>query len=1096
MVLAGAGFAGTGIALLVNGIRVSGGCIFLICMCLLCLVAIVDSANALAGRTTIDDNGLRMENIFRHRTCRWADIRDIKLRTNRYQNSTLVTRVVVLHTSGRWFALPGVRTTRERDPAFDRRVRQITGRWQAAPGYQSLSSFVPVGVSAVAARHGLGRLVGTTGNLRRAMWRLIMPAGVVLVFFFAILAIRLSAADREPAPAATAGAAALLLAALTSRVPRVRRILLTRGAAKCYVYADGLVFTGWRGGVRASARWADITSLFWSQQQVSWFRRPRPDAPLRVRILLAARPGIAFKVAKPLGRSLLGLHAAAVTPDLKRALLAGHPLLFGPFLLSPSDLAEEARIRPWQEITGYNEQRGLLTILSPPARPRPPTPTRHIPDVLVLEHLIRDLAGRPWPPTTSPPPKPTPTPAGKHKAGEAAVAPGEPPAGEAAADPGGKHPAGETAPSPGGGHAVRSGGRYRLLAFLTPLTVSRGGAALGGGAAFAVACLMWGVTSGAGVSSQLVISILDALIAAPLAYGLVTVLVRRVAWFLASSLAAPRRPRTHRRFRYAAIAVVVAVFAVAAIPGAAIVVAWRTGPNAISDVALTALPVILVFLLAAWAFARTQQRVRNSLRRRLRHLADLPAAILAGTGIMMLFDRSLLVRQPAAIVLFPLGVWASYWAWQALAGSRRLAISAVADLVFSLLLGTDLVLFLVWGANLLGLSEPQVAFLRDALQRAGSVADLPWWAWLGLLGLLAAANLAFALRPAQLKAAIRWSDRLRLNPSAEIGRRLLTGVHIGLLVIVLIGLSGPGSLNSTVKSTYVLALQRELEATGENAAYMEISSAFTAPHSMSPADQTILISLVSEISYLSGPAPGDTNAPSAEDDLAYRVGQLQAAAIDAADPPSVQSTLDSETETAGFGEPAADPGTLDKDLGELSTEEHEEDAAAEHVDHAADLATAAIAAAIQIPGIGSSELVQVLQEYLSGLVEGSRLKDVFAAWAMHLVSSTPQVPADNLVIPDPKRLEAAVQAELAAEQTSKGLTTDESDPSAPSNPAEAAVYLADQSTQLTQGSTTCAQCGPQPALDYDGGQPPPDDQFPAPDDQNPPPDDDVHPADG
>jgi hypothetical protein len=313
---------------------------------------------------------------------------------------------------------------------------------------------------------------------------------------------------------------------------------------------------------------------------------------------------------------------------------------------------------------------------------------------------------------------------------------------------------------------------------------------------------------------------------------------------------------------------------------------------------------------------------------------------------------------------------------------------------------------------------------------------------------------------------------------------------------VLIGVSGPGSLSSTVKSTYVLALQRELQATGENAAYTEIGSAFTAAHSISPAERTTLISVVSEISYLSGPAPGDTNAPPAEDDLAYRVGQLQAAALDAVDPPSVQATLDSETETAGFGEPPADPGALDKDLGELGTEEHEEDATAEHVNHAAELAAAAIAATIHIPGIGSSELVQVLQEYLSGLVEGSRLKDVFAAWAMHLVPSTPQVPADNLVIPDPKRLEATAQAELAAEQTSKGITTDESDPSTPSNPAEAAVYLADQTTRITQGSTTCAQCGPQPAPDYNDDQPPPDDELPAPDDQNPPPDDDVHPADG
>ena len=37
------------------------------------------------------------------------------------------------------------------------------------------------------------------------------------------------------------------------------------------------------------------------------------------------------------------------------------------------------------------------------------------------------------------------------------------------------------------------------------------------------------------------------------------------------------------------------------------------------------------------------------------------------------------------------------------------------------------------------------------LQRAGSIADLPWWLWL-LLALLAGASLAFARWPARLKA--------------------------------------------------------------------------------------------------------------------------------------------------------------------------------------------------------------------------------------------------------------------------------------------------------------------------------------------------------
>jgi hypothetical protein len=41
-----------------------------------------------------------------------------------------------------------------------------------------------------------------------------------------------------------------------------------------------------------------------------------------------------------------------------------------------------------------------------------------------------------------------------------------------------------------------------------------------------------------------------------------------------------------------------------------------------------------------------------------------------------------------------------------------------------------------------------VAALRGLLDRAGSIADLPWWLWTGLYVLLAGTSLAFALWPA------------------------------------------------------------------------------------------------------------------------------------------------------------------------------------------------------------------------------------------------------------------------------------------------------------------------------------------------------------
>ena len=49
-----------------------------------------------------------------------------------------------------------------------------------------------------------------------------------------------------------------------------------------------------------------------------------------------------------------------------------------------------------------------------------------------------------------------------------------------------------------------------------------------------------------------------------------------------------------------------------------------------------------------------------------------------------------------------MAAWASYRTWRAMNDVARLAVRAAADIALSLLLGADLVLFVVWLANLLG----------------------------------------------------------------------------------------------------------------------------------------------------------------------------------------------------------------------------------------------------------------------------------------------------------------------------------------------------------------------------------------------------------
>lgn len=505
-----------------------------------------------------------------------------------------------------------------------------------------------------------------------------------------------------------------------------------------------------------------------------------------------------------------------------------------------------------------------------------------------------------------------------------------------------------------------------------------------------------------------------------------------------------------RRTRLAAAGAAVAV-------GALLVAA--AGPLLAAFAAMV-LPALLVAVCGGWVLVVTRRA--GWWHRRLR---DAVVAVTTGTALLALARRDVLAVEPAAGLLFPVAAWASYRAWRVMNDSGRLAVRAAADITLSLLLGADLVLFVVWLANLLGLTRPEVATIRDGLERAGSLADLPWQLWAGLYGALALAAVAIAVWPARLRQATEVTHWSLTAPAVNVVRRVLTGAHIGLLVVVLVAVAGPAAvfpvLRGQLAARYTVAYQRQLEATGEQAAYAEISGQFTVR-----ANRVVLTDIVEKIHAIDHPRPGDGHATGTETDIARRVGELQAATLLATGPGSsaarepVAASEQRAAATAGFAGPIRDAPDLRTRTTKLDEQDKKEEAARKRAEQAGDLAAAAVANLLSVPGIGSNEVIQIVREYLSGLVEESPLKDVFAAWAERLAGAARPPDAETLVVPEPEKLATeALLARFRAEEQDHFAATLPG--TGHESAVDAAVDLANQARYLSEGgSGPCAGCAP------------------------------------
>ena len=184
---------------------------------------------------------------------------------------------------------------------------------------------------------------------------------------------------------------------------------------------------------------------------------------------------------------------------------------------------------------------------------------------------------------------------------------------------------------------------------------------------------------------------------------------------------------------------------------------------------------------------------------------------------------------------------------------------------------------------------------------------------------------------------------------------------------------------------------------------------------------------------------------------------------------------------------------LDGQAATVQQEDKQDDVEAKRVDTAADLAVKVVASMVSVPKLSENEVVQVVREYLAGLIEDSPLADTFAAWIEHIPGAKPPPSAEAEVVPDPGQLERAAESELSADFSSNpdedpvtdpifnpdsALTTAEAE-----DPIDAAVDIINQARYGQTDSGSCAGCSVPGDNGDDGGNPvdePPEDHFEVP----------------
>ncbi len=497
------------------------------------------------------------------------------------------------------------------------------------------------------------------------------------------------------------------------------------------------------------------------------------------------------------------------------------------------------------------------------------------------------------------------------------------------------------------------------------------------------------------------------------------------------------------------------------IPASGLALCIVVGPAALLFLLFRAFPSRLVPLVAllffgGWALLLAVARCVRSDRAVVRHLPDLPGVLLVALACQQVVSGDVLTVAPAAGLFFPLALWLSWRGWRWMKDSPRRTVQAAADVVLSVELGLVLTLLMVWLANVLSFTPPQVTVVLEVVEKVQGLTEVHWLYWMAAYTVLAIGSYVLLARPAlvarvrRLRPARFGESRLPLGLTANFVQRSFSGINIGIMValifLVVVAPVSEGAWKRPVDERYALEVQRREYAEGAAAAYQEIHRQVVLhPRAAARIGDVIIAA------HRIAPSPDGEPVNRTALDIARQAGRFQAGTLDVGTPAPEPATA-----------PAPEGDDLDARLGRLDETQQQRAEREERTDRFAELASLAVTRALDTLDLGDNQAVQLVKEYLGGLVEDGPVKTVFHRWGEGIGQPPPE--GGRLVRIDVRRLTAVAYERTAAavERSDAGLLTFYGrfgiGVPAEDSSLTPAVDLANQHRYLRQGTGPCTGC--------------------------------------
>ncbi|MFD3905388.1 hypothetical protein HXS80_01935 [Streptomyces sp. CB04723] len=683
------------------------------------------------------------------------------------------------------------------------------------------------------------------------------------------------------------------------------------------------------------------------------------------------------------------------------------------------------------------------------SEPAPPTPVR-TPEA-VPDSAGADSAGPASPPPGSPapdssapgssPPEPSPPAPGSTAPVPVPVAsrPGPVPAATV--------PAG---PSPAPARTAAAVPRDEVLDLLSHYLV------LGMGAWAAWALGTRDEIDGVGVALLAVVKAVIGVIAGMLTGLLVTTAVA-ATWKAGGEIVVEAAIRLFRHRRFVASAALTLGAFVG--PLALLFLLFRAFPSRL-------VPLAMLLFFGGWAVLLAVARCLPSENAAVRHLPDAPAVLLVALACEHLVSGDVLTVAPAAGLFFPIALWLCWRGRRWMRTSPRRTVQAAADVVLSAELGLVLTLFTVWLANALSFTPPQVTVVLEVVEKVQGLTEVHWLYWMAAYTALALGSYALLRWPALVVRAQRrlrpaWfgSSRLPVRLATNAVQRSFSGINIAVMValifLVAVAPVSEGAWKRPVERRYALEVERREYAEGSAAAYREILRQV----SLHPRSVEGIREVIIAVDRIAPSAEGESVNRTALD-IARQAGRFQAGtlAIDA---------VPEEPVPGPEPGPAPEGDDLDAPLGRLAETQRQRAEREERTDRFAESASLAVTRALDTLDLGDNEAVQLVKEYLGGLVEDGPVKTAFHRWGEGVGRRPPE--GGRLVRIDVSRLTAVAYERTAAavDRADAGLLTfyGRFGVGVPAEDASVAraVDLANQHRYVQQGTGPCTGCAAPPA---------------------------------